>query len=661
MQKKTKSIMICWALLYASSAVAQTVSWDTSGNALLNGSYNFRQVFYHAATTTGNLDQGYAVYGTIVFDGTGHYNLQNTNLLTYTTGTGTTKALSATGTYSIAANGYGFLDGLYCPLSAGCTKNTLYVMVASGLLMGSSTEGGFNDLFIGAQAPTTQATTASFTGNWMLAGFVPTVGGGAGSNANLFFSMSPNGSGSLGTVNVTGYLGSNTGTQTIQTQTGVTYTFSGGVGVMNFPGSGTPTSFLTGTEDFFLSSDGSFFVGGSTSTPDIIVGVQSPAAGAAQTFSGFYYDAGLDENEHFLTTSNFADFDTYYGSFNISGTNLIEGDRVLDLSSVIFDASAASSSFAEVIPASVTGGTYTNPGLTNYAFNSSGSIRIGAGIGPYLSFNVAGKAQTLTGSGVYLNPMGVSNAASFAPFTTGISPGEAIVLYGSGMATGNTNAPSLPLTTNLGGTSVTINGIAAPLYYVQPTQIAALVPYGVTGPVAQIQVSNNGTTSNTVTTFVRTTTPGVYTLPSGGVGAAAAEHANGTVVSSNSPAIPGETLEIYVSGLGAVSPGVTDGAAAPLAPLSKANAGILGFYAYVISTPSFAGLTPTLAGLYQVNVAVPATAPPGTQLIEIDGPDSESAEATVPIVVGGGAETSSTLMIQPARNASRTAMLAAQR
>jgi uncharacterized protein (TIGR03437 family) len=78
-----------------------------------------------------------------------------------------------------------------------------------------------------------------------------------------------------------------------------------------------------------------------------------------------------------------------------------------------------------------------------------------------------------SGSGVYLNPIGVVNAASFAPITNPIAPGEVITLFGSGLAASSVNASSVPLPTTLGNTQVNINGIAAPLYYVTPTQIAA--------------------------------------------------------------------------------------------------------------------------------------------------------------------------------------------
>ena len=69
-----------------------------------------------------------------------------------------------------------------------------------------------------------------------------------------------------------------------------------------------------------------------------------------------------------------------------------------------------------------------------YVSSSDGTIRIGYGIGPYLSLNVAFQAPAFNGSGVYLSPVGVVNAASSAPFTAFLSPGEFLTLYGSGLA-----------------------------------------------------------------------------------------------------------------------------------------------------------------------------------------------------------------------------------
>jgi uncharacterized protein (TIGR03437 family) len=271
-------------------------------------------------------------------------------------------------------------------------------------------------------------------------------------------------------------------------------------------------------------------------------------------------------------------------------------------------------------------------GEKQYAVNSSGTIRIGAGIGPFLGLSVAFKAPAFTGSGVYLYPNGISNAASFAPFTEGISPGEYIVLYGSGLAAGSTVADTLPLPTTLGNVKVTVNGAAAPVYYVTPGQIAIIVPYSVTGPVAQIQVINNNTASNIVTAFVRKTTPGLFTYPPDGVSLGAFEHADGSLVTESSPAIPGETIQAFFTGLGAVSPAVPDGTAAPADTLSYANAQFAAFFGWARGKIIFAGLTPTLAGLYQVNVQVPSVVPTGDQVFELDGPDGFSTQGIIPVL-----------------------------
>jgi hypothetical protein len=67
----------------------------------------------------------------------------------------------------------------------------------------------------------------------------------------------------------------------------------------------------------------------------------------------------------------------------------------------------------------------------------------------------------LQGSGVFLNPLGVVNAASGAPGLDAISPGEFIALYGTGLAA-STQTALPPYPTSVNGVSVTIGGISAP-------------------------------------------------------------------------------------------------------------------------------------------------------------------------------------------------------
>jgi uncharacterized protein (TIGR03437 family) len=85
----------------------------------------------------------------------------------------------------------------------------------------------------------------------------------------------------------------------------------------------------------------------------------------------------------------------------------------------------------------------------------------------------------LLGQKPVIDPKGVVNAASYA----GSAKGEALVVggaifsvFGENLAASAQRAPGTPLPTRLGGTSVTVGGIAAPLFYVSPGQINFQVP-----------------------------------------------------------------------------------------------------------------------------------------------------------------------------------------
>ena len=223
-----------------------------------------------------------------------------------------------------------------------------------------------------------------------------------------------------------------------------------------------------------------------------------------------------------------------------------------------------------------------------------------------------------SGTGVFLNPQGVLNSASFAPPGYPISPGGFVALYGTGLGTTAATAGSLPLSTMLAGVQVAINGTPAPVYSVSVSpvaQITAIVPFGVTGSTATIVVSVNGTKSNSVVVPLAATAPGIFSVQAIGVGDAAIRHLDGTVVSVSNPALRGEYVSIYLTGLGAVSPAVKDGFAAPAAePLARITGPVAVYIeGQLVSNVTFAGLTPTLAGLYQLNIQIPVTVDSGEQ------------------------------------------------
>jgi uncharacterized protein (TIGR03437 family) len=567
---------VLFCMVVAVSLAAQGPAFDSSGNGMLTGTYSFRHVLYVLTTVpdangiVGDIGEAVAVYGNISFDGNGNYTIANgivsdsvvgftDDLSCYLANAICATGVPVGGTYSISSSGFGFITN---PI----TEDLIYGLVsANGVFAGSSTETtlAYNDLFIGAPVPSTPPANSTFQGSYTVAGFIPGNGSPLNS-ADAFFQMNPDGAGNLGTVNITGFSGA--GATPISQSSSATYSFSGGAATVNFP-LDTTASFYTGTEVVYFSPDGNFFFGGSpTDAYDMIVGVRGTTS--TQNFAGLYYQAGIDQNESQLNNGN-ADLDGYYGSFNAtSDGNIIDHQRLSD-----FDSGVQGVTFADSFTPPVTGPFIGTATSAQYAVGAGGAIRIGQDTWPLLGVSVALQAPSFMPTGpVYLSPTGIVNAASYAPFTAGISDGELLTLFGSNLAAGNFSAAA-PYPATLGGVQVMVNGIAAPVSYVTPGQVSIVVPFEIASAAAQFQVNNNGILSNIVMELVNQTTPGVFTFPGSGLGYGAVVHsADGTSVSPSSPAQPGETVSVFAAGLGSVSPSVTDGDTAPLsAMISTSN------------------------------------------------------------------------------------------
>jgi hypothetical protein len=78
-------------------------------------------------------------------------------------------------------------------------------------------------------------------------------------------------------------------------------------------------------------------------------------------------------------------------------------------------------------------------------------------------------------------------------------------------------------------------------------------------------------------------------------------------VSDASPAVEGETLAVGLTGLGTVSPTITDGAVAPLTSQNPTTNTIAADISLTTATVGFSGLLPGLAGEYQLNLTIPTT------------------------------------------------------
>jgi len=212
-------------------------------------------------------------------------------------------------------------------------------------------------------------------------------------------------------------------------------------------------------------------------------------------------------------------------------------------------------------------------------------------------------------AGPFLSIAAVTNAAS--NLAGAISPGEIVAIYGSGMGPAQlvTAVPGSNgfYGTQLANTSVSFNGVPAPMIYTWATQVAAIVPYEITGTTAQVTVTYQGQTSAAFSWPTAYSAPGIFSLDSTGQGQAAAINQDGvTVNSAATPAKIGDIISLYATGEGQTTPAGVDGKPASV-PYPKPNLPVTAYVGAYNATVIYAGGAPGMvAGLMQVNVQIPA-------------------------------------------------------
>jgi uncharacterized protein (TIGR03437 family) len=334
-----------------------------------------------------------------------------------------------------------------------------------------------------------------------------------------------------------------------------------------------------------VDGSGNAYVAGSTYSTDfpLVDPIQSQRRGGYCTWDLCYYSA-------FLPC-----FDAFVAKLSASGSALIystylggeENDRISALAvggdgSVYVAGSSVSTDFPAVPPRTTPRGVFV-------ARITEAALR------PVFS------------------AVSVVNGASFAP---GLVPGGITTVFGVGLTNGGgiTLATGFPLPYELNGTSVTIDGVRAPLLGVANVngqeQINLVAPSEITSrSTVTVTVTRDGLVSDAVQVAVSPPRPGIFTY-AGGWGAI--QHASDfALVTDANPAARNEAVIIYCTGLGPVEPPVPTGVGAPAFLLSttvlRPRVTVGGIPAEVL----FSGLTPGYAGLYQVNIQVPANLAPG--------------------------------------------------
>jgi uncharacterized protein (TIGR03437 family) len=580
MRKRTGWIWVALLVVWEGSLFAQTL-----GNQTLTGKYYFRHVSLGTnGVSATSLTDGRSLIGTITFDGSGKYMFTGQQII----GSGATASATGSGNYTVDAGGFVSIDS---PLRSGTKINARYSTEA---VLGSSTESGDNnyDLFIAVPAP---------SGGAVLGGPYAMVSlefpsGTTANMRNSQFSINTAGLGALQNFSVTGHAVNLGGTSQTQAITGATYTMTAdGTGTLSI-GSASNTQLVSGSRTLYLSASGNIVLGGSTAAGahDILIGVKAVTGATDATWNATFWGAGLRVDPSVVQA--------YSGSVAARGRGKLTWTKrlkVLGFGPLDFTAINGYALSAD--------GTGKSE-LTTVALGAAGKAFVGASInnsdsGAYeVYFGV--QVPSLSGSGVFLNPLGVLNAASFAPPGNPIAPGQFVALFGTGLAASNRTATP-PYPAILNGVTVQVNGKASPIYFVSPGQINFLVPFATTGSTASIVVQNNGVNSNTVTVPLGATSPGVYSLDQSGSGAGAILHTDYSLVNASNPAAAGETVLVYLTGMGTVTPNVADGTAGTITTLYKSNADVGVLVAGRAASVAFSGLAPGFPGLYQLNVTLP--------------------------------------------------------
>jgi len=250
----------------------------------------------------------------------------------------------------------------------------------------------------------------------------------------------------------------------------------------------------------------------------------------------------------------------------------------------------------------------------------------------------------------------VVNAASYSrSFTSSgvhnITAGSIATIFGTNLAASTQTANTVPLPISLGGAKVVFQGIAAPLFYVSPSQINFQAPSNALGNNGGIVVTTSTGSSDPYLLQGTDSALGIFTLDGSGCGQGLISNvsSDGTV-SLNSMAnsiSPGEYLTVYGTGLFIQAYKPTDGSAAPSYPLARSDSTVVGVFDSAIDdtfdsyfSNFWSGLAPGMIGVDQMNVRVPETtregcAVPFQVLAATEG--NISQPVTLAVRQGGGA------------------------
>ena len=250
----------------------------------------------------------------------------------------------------------------------------------------------------------------------------------------------------------------------------------------------------------------------------------------------------------------------------------------------------------------------------------------------------AGATFSQTHDVFYLDPSSapqIGAAVNAASLGQQLAEGTLVSLFGADFSYGSSVSTALPLPVRLNAVEVRVNGSPVPLLFVGPGQINFLLPLGV-GRAATVKTSNVDVESVPLQIDLAEAAPAIFTLTQDGTGQAAALVAGTGLVAGVFPGVAGrqalrdEILEVFCTGLGAVTNPPGPGEASPSAPLARTRLTVTVRIGGQVAEVLFSGLAPGFVGVYQVNVRIPAGVGSGDAVtIELQVGDAVSNRATI--------------------------------
>lgn len=231
-----------------------------------------------------------------------------------------------------------------------------------------------------------------------------------------------------------------------------------------------------------------------------------------------------------------------------------------------------------------------------------------------------------------LAPPRIDSIVNAADLRQPVAPGGLITLFGNNLSAINAATKEMPLPTALGETCLTANGVPMPMLFVSPGQINAQLPFQVDGNATLILRTPGGVSDN----FNLTISPAAPSIFHSGTAGPNSNlptiyRSNNSLVTISNPIHRGETITIYLTGLGKTWPAVETGMPAPADPPAASLVAPTVTLGGVSLDVKFAGLAPGQVGVYQIEAGVPITISTGLSipLLISQGGSTTSVEVRV--------------------------------